>query len=213
MTIIPKSTSGQISKKITGAVSELYDVFVDRLKDINPLFKESEITETGAIQLQRDIEKLGFNPADYENQRQYDFMERLDRVEYEQQRFPDDANTRGGETPYSIFDPFPDAEISRSLGPINYADEQKLLREYDPFAGSHHFDDDTNIGFKLRTLKGQSSNTYNMGEHLLSYYSPVENGIKSLNFGAEGLTVSTILQGIRGTVPQLGQKWNILLEV
>ena len=206
MTIIPKSTSKEISKKVTGAVSELYDVFVDRLKDINPLFKESETTATGAKQLIRDTEALGFNPANYENQRQYDFMERFDRVEYEQQRFPDDANTRGGETPYSIFDPFPDAEISRSLGPINYADEQKLLREYDPFAGSHHFDDATNIGFKLKRPNDQYSNTYNMGEHLLSYYSPVENGIKSLNFGKEGLTVSTIVQGIRGTVPQLSQK-------
>ena len=54
MTIIPKSTSKEISKKVTGAVSELYDVFVDRLKDINPLFKESETTATGAKQLIRD---------------------------------------------------------------------------------------------------------------------------------------------------------------
>tara|TARA_R110000744_G_scaffold95425_1_gene184385 strand:+ start:298 stop:3096 length:2799 start_codon:yes stop_codon:yes gene_type:complete len=206
MTLIPKSTSGQISKKITGAVSDLYDVFVDRLKDINPLFKENETTATGAKQLIRDTEELGFDPANYKNQRQYDFMERLDRTEYEQQRFPDDVNTRGGETEYSISEPFPDAEISVSTGPINYADEQKLLREYDPFAGSHNFDDDINIGFNLRTPTDQYSNTYNMGEHLLSYYSPVENGIKSLNFGKEGLTVSTILNGIRGTVPQLSQK-------
>ena len=79
MTLIPKSTSGQISKKITGAVSDLYDVFVDRLKDINPLFKENETTATGAKQLIRDTEELGFDPANYKNQRQYDFMERLDR--------------------------------------------------------------------------------------------------------------------------------------